>query len=71
MENENTAQAVAVDSDLITKGELAARIKKTQRTVDVWMAKGILPYYKLGRTVMFRWSVVLAHLEAYHRVGVK
>jgi excisionase family DNA binding protein len=53
----------------IGKTEVARRLNKTIRTVDNWMRRGILPYYKLGRTVAFRWSEVEAHLAAKFRVG--
>jgi predicted DNA-binding transcriptional regulator AlpA len=35
------------------------------------MAIGILPYYKLGRTVAFKWSEVDQHIKAHFRVGVR
>jgi excisionase family DNA binding protein len=51
----------------ITKIEIAARIGKTTRTVDAWMAAGILPYFKVGRSVLFDWSDVRRHLnEKFH-----
>ena len=55
----------------IAKPEVARRLKKTIRTVDNWMKKGILPYYKLGRTVAFRWNEIEAHLKANFRVSLR
>jgi len=52
----------------ISKPEVARRLKKTIRTVDNWMRKGLLPYYKLGRTVAFRWSEIESHTKANFRV---
>ena len=46
----------------IGKVEVAKRLGKTLRTVDNWMQSGLLPYYKIGRSVVFKWSEVEAHL---------
>ena len=62
------ASKVMADNELLTKAEIAKRLKKDTRTIDNWMRRGILPYYKLGRTVAFRWSDVLRHFEAHFRV---
>ena len=48
----------------IGKGEVAKRLNRSLKTVNQWMKRGILPYYKLGHRVSFRWSEVVAHLEA-------
>ena len=53
----------------ITKKVVAYRIQKTTRTVDAWMAAGILPYYKIGRSVLFDWEDVQRHLAEYFRVS--
>lgn len=55
----------------IDKRECARRLGRTVRSVDTYMALGIVPFYKLGRTVAFKWSEVDAHIMAHHRVGVK
>jgi len=59
---------VTAPEDFISKKEVARRLDKTVRTVENWMERGILPYYKLGRTVSFRWSEIEAHLMAKYRV---
>ena len=38
-------------SGFITKTEVAARMRGTPRTIDPWMAKGLIPFRKIGRTV--------------------
>ena len=53
----------------IDKRELARRLGRTVRSVDTYMALGIVPFYKLGRTVAFKWSEVDAHIMAHYRVG--
>ena len=55
----------------IDKRELARRIGKTVRTVDTWMAKGWIPFYKVGRTVCFRYSEVDAHIQMHFRVCLR
>lgn len=52
----------------IGKVELARRLGKTVRTVDTWMRRGILPYYKPDRCVLFRWSDVEQHMMRNYRV---
>ena len=52
----------------IGKKEIARRLNKGMRTVDYWMERGFLPYYKIGRSVEFKWSEVEAHLAQTCRV---
>ena len=60
----STNQAVAVGASdapgegFINKVEVARRLRKQVRTVDNWMKRGILPYYKIGRSVAFKWSEI-------------
>ena len=48
---------------LIDKLEVARRLNKGARTIDRWMKRRILPFYKTGRSVSFKWSEVEAHLR--------
>jgi len=50
---------------LLTKRELAARLRRSTRTTDDWMRKGKLPYLKIGKTVLFRWQDVLEKLNSF------
>jgi excisionase family DNA binding protein len=52
----------------ITKKEIARRLRRPVRTIEKWQATGILPFYKCGRTVLFRWPDVEAHLTEHFRV---
>lgn len=54
----------------IDKRECARRLGRTPRSVDTYMALGMVPFYKLRRTVAFKWSEVDAHIKAHYRVGV-
>jgi excisionase family DNA binding protein len=70
----NNAQAItpsqpATPEGYISKPEVAKRLNKTLRTVDNWMQRGILPYFKIGRSVVFKWSDVEAHLSQTCRVA--
>jgi excisionase family DNA binding protein len=51
--------------DLLIKREVAAKLRRSVRTIDAWMREGKLPYFKVGRTVRFRWSDVLKKLADY------
>ena len=42
----------------VNKVEVARRLNKTVRTVDNWMLHGRIPYYKIGRSVVFKFSEV-------------
>jgi len=62
------AHSVVVES-FISKQEVARRLNKKLRTVDNWMARRILPYYKIGRSVSFKWSEIESALAKNCRVG--
>src|SRR2546421_194248 len=49
----------------INKHECARRLGRTVRSVDTYMEKGILPFYKLGRTVAFKWSEVRLNVRVH------
>jgi len=47
----------------LTKKDVAQMLQVTERTVDNYMDRGFLPYFKLGRTVRFRLKDIEAHIE--------
>lgn len=47
----------------LVKGQVAERIQKTTRTVELWTKKGILPALKIGRSVLYSWPDVEAQLR--------
>jgi hypothetical protein len=55
----------------INKRALARQLGRTVRSIDTYMAKGIIPFYKLGRTVVFKWSEVDEHIKAHFRVCLR
>ena len=64
-------QRTASDDEYLTKLEVAQRLRKQVRTIDNWMRKGFLPYYKVGRSVTFKWSDVQSHFDANYRVCLR
>jgi excisionase family DNA binding protein len=50
---------------LLTKPEVAIKLRRSRRTVEAWMREGKLPYLKIGKTVLFRWRDVLEKLNAF------
>ena len=52
----------------LLKAEVAARLRKKPRTIDRWMAQGLIPHIKVGRgkraAVLFKWADVEASLQA-------
>jgi hypothetical protein len=52
-------------NDLLVKREVAAKLKKSPRTIDAYMRQGKLPYIKLGKSVLFNWRDVLDSLNRY------
>jgi excisionase family DNA binding protein len=49
----------------LTKQDMAKLLQVTPRTIDNLMARGILPFVRLGRTVRFRLKDVEAHIESH------
>jgi excisionase family DNA binding protein len=52
----------------INKAEVARRLGKEVRTIDNWMRQGKIPYFKIGRSVNFKWSDVDAFMRERFRV---
>ena len=51
---------------LLTKKELAQRLKKSVRSIENWMKLRYLPYIKIGHSVLFRWRDVVEALDHFH-----
>lgn len=56
------------DDQMVEKAEIAKMLGITIRTVDNWMDRGLLPYFKIGRSVRFRKNDVVQHLNQCTRV---
>ena len=61
----NGATVENADDALLTKSELAPKLKISRRTLDGWMRKGRVPFMKLGKSVRFRWPDVLEKLSQF------
>lgn len=56
---------------LLSKKQLAEALGASVRTIENWMQKGYLPYYKLDKKVLFRLTDVQRHWDAGHRHGAR
>lgn len=57
-----------LDEPFIDKKEACRRLSLKQRTIDSWMRRGVLPYYKMGQSVRFKWSEINTKLTRTCRV---
>ena len=53
----------------LTKKEVASLLRVTTRTVDEYMRKGIIPFYKLSRTIRFKLADIEQHLRNTCRIA--
>ncbi|MBA4150300.1 MAG: excisionase family DNA-binding protein [Verrucomicrobia bacterium] len=66
-----TRKALPCDArdEMLTKKELAAKLKVGVRTIERLMQSGRLPFLKLPNLVLFHWPDVLEQLKASFGVG--
>jgi hypothetical protein len=62
------AAAVGATEPFISKKETARRLDCGMRTLDTWMKRGIVPFYKISKKVAFKWSEIQLVLERNCRV---
>ena len=55
--------------ELITKTELAKKLKVSTRTIDAWREQGVISCIKINSQVRFDWSEVLRELKEGKEVG--
>ena len=48
---------------LLTKGELADRLKVSTRTIDLWVKERLIPKIKINSSARFDWVDVLSALK--------
>jgi hypothetical protein len=58
----------AVPEGYLTKHDLALRFKKSVRTIENWQRRGILPFMKCERSVLFKWSEVETHIQRNYSI---
>jgi hypothetical protein len=54
--------------EMLTKKELAAKLRVTVRTIENWQRAGFLPYMKISSVVLFHWPEVIEYLKANFKV---
>ena len=54
---------VPAEHRLLTTAEAAAWFRVTERTVESWRAKRLLPYRRISRTIRFKFSDLLQALD--------
>ena len=64
----SAATGVTAAEPYIGKVEAARRLSCGVRTLDTWMKRGIVPFYKISKKVAFKWSEIEAVLERNCRV---
>jgi hypothetical protein len=69
-QEKQAAAAGPVVEPFISKAETARRLNCGMRTLDTWMRRGIVPFYKISKKVAFKWSEVEAVLERNCRVDL-
>ncbi|MGA1206033.1 MAG: helix-turn-helix domain-containing protein [Opitutales bacterium] len=52
----------------ITREEVSRRFQVGLRTIDSWTRRGLLPYFKVGNSVRFKWSDIDLHIQTHCRV---
>lgn len=57
------------DEGFLTKAQLAERVGVSMRTLESWMAKRMIPYVKIGKTVRFRWLDVEDTIKRNFGIG--
>ena len=55
-----------IDTKPKTKVEIADQFTVTTRTVDEWMRRGLIPYWKIGRLCRFDLAAVTARLNEHN-----
>ena len=58
-----------ITSQFLTKTELANRLNKSARTIEIWGQRGILPYIKVQRSILYDWKDVVKALSSFSSKG--
>ena len=56
MEKIETIPPVYQDDEVLTHPELAGRLKKSVRTIQNWRKQGLIPYKRMGNSILFQWG---------------
>lgn len=61
-------QATEPRDEMLTKQELAAKLKVTVRSIENWQRAGYLPYIRISSVVLFHWPEIVDHLKTHFKV---
>jgi len=50
----------------LLKSEVADRCRRSERTIEVWMRSGKIPFLKIGRSTLFDWEAVRDHFQQHY-----
>ena len=64
----SAATAANAEEPFIGKVEAARRLACGKRTLDRWMKRGVVPFYKVFGRVVFRWSEIEGTVKHRWRV---
>jgi excisionase family DNA binding protein len=60
----NTENLRGADDVFLSKADMASRLNVTERTLENWMRKRLVPFHRIGRTVRFDLREVRTALAA-------
>jgi len=64
--SDQSKQAINGASDrLLTKTELASRLRISRRTLDSWQRQGRISYLKIGKSCRYHWGDVIDALNRF------
>lgn len=55
----------AVVNEMLTKEKVAERLSVGIRTIENWQRRGVLPYVKVGKILIFIWGDVVEALKKF------
>jgi excisionase family DNA binding protein len=67
MNQETISAGSRIESRLLRPLDLAKTLNVCERTVREWQSKGVIPFVKVGRVVLFDIEKVMSALERYER----
>ena len=67
--NVANAASTGPGDEMLTKHELAAKLKVSVRCIENWQRAGHLPYIKIASVVLFVWPDVVTHLKTNFQVN--
>jgi excisionase family DNA binding protein len=63
--SETTTYSCHKPDTLVTLDELATLFKVHQRTAYRWTQRGLIPHYRIGRSLRFKLNDVLRYVASY------